>query len=82
MKDIIERLNDPELYVDAIDDAITEIERLRAELTRITISDDELRTIIYNQLTRANAKLPGVGKGKFSKDLVKMIQHHLAKNNL
>lgn len=28
--DIIERLNDSELYVDAIDDAITEIKRLRA----------------------------------------------------
>jgi hypothetical protein len=27
--DIIERLNDPELYVDAIDDAIHEIEKLR-----------------------------------------------------
>lgn len=30
--DIIERLNDPEMYVDAIDDAIREIENLRAEL--------------------------------------------------
>lgn len=31
--DIIERLKDPELYIDAIDDAITEIERLRNDLT-------------------------------------------------
>jgi hypothetical protein len=29
--DIIDRLNDPELYVDAIDDAIREIERLRCQ---------------------------------------------------
>jgi hypothetical protein len=29
MKDIIERLNDPETCIDAIDDAIAEIERLR-----------------------------------------------------
>jgi len=29
--DIVERLNDPEMYVDAVDDAIHEIERLREE---------------------------------------------------
>ena len=34
--DIIERLNDPELYVDAVDDAISKIENLRQEKISIT----------------------------------------------
>lgn len=34
--DIIERLNDPELYVDAVDDAIREIENLRQEKIALT----------------------------------------------
>lgn len=33
--DIIERLNDDELYVDAIDDAITEISKLRREVEQL-----------------------------------------------
>ena len=31
--DIIERLNDPEMCMDVVDDAITEIERLRGEVS-------------------------------------------------
>jgi len=34
MNDIIDRLNDEENFIDAIDDAITEIENLRLELCR------------------------------------------------
>lgn len=33
--DIIERLNDPDLYVDAIDDAIEEIENLRLRVAEL-----------------------------------------------
>jgi hypothetical protein len=33
--DIIKRLNDSELYIDAVDDAITEIERLRKNNTKL-----------------------------------------------
>ena len=33
--DIIERLEDPELYVDAIDDAIAEIKYLRERLAEL-----------------------------------------------
>ena len=40
--DIIERLNDPELYIDAVDDAIREIERLRhvIEMYKIQLKID------------------------------------------
>ena len=34
MLDIIERLNDPEMYVDAVDEAIDVIEKLRRERNR------------------------------------------------
>jgi hypothetical protein len=45
--DIVERLNDPEMYVDAVDDAIREIETLRervaeleARLTKCEVDGD------------------------------------------
>lgn len=35
LTDIIDRLNDPELYVDAVDDAIAEIKQLRGEIAKL-----------------------------------------------
>jgi len=46
------------------------------------VNHDELRAIIYKQLERANAELPGIGKGKFSKDLAKMIEKYLVANDI
>lgn len=40
-RDVIERLDDPDLYVDAIDDAIAEIEKLRAERDQLRKEIDE-----------------------------------------
>jgi len=51
MTDIIDRLNDPETYVDAIDDAIREIERLRAENEHLRFNKN------YGTLTRQALEL-------------------------
>ncbi len=40
--DIVDRLNDPELYVDAVDDAIAEILELRAQVAKLLANDDKL----------------------------------------
>jgi len=40
--DLIDRLNDPEIYTDAVDEAVDEIKRLRAELTVMRESEDVL----------------------------------------
>jgi hypothetical protein len=46
MSDIIERLNDPETCIDAIDDAIAEIERLRSmvDILRKLLKEADQRT--------------------------------------
>lgn len=41
--DIIERLEDPEMYVDAVDDAIHEIERLRKRIAELEAALQEVK---------------------------------------
>jgi uncharacterized protein YukE len=41
--DIIERLNDPEMYMDAVDDAAREIEALRARVAELEAAQQSVQ---------------------------------------
>ena len=56
--DIIERLNDPELYVDAVYDAINEIERLRRVIFKVTGRIENALHVIDKQGQLLDGSIP------------------------
>ena len=56
--DIIERLNDPELYIDAVYDAINEIERLRRVIFKVTGRIENALHVIDKQGQLLDGSIP------------------------
>lgn len=58
MRDLIERLNDPERYTDAVDEAVDEIKRLRAEHVTMTKELEEWRAGVAQTAKHIESTFP------------------------